>query len=159
MTEFNTQLTGKIGEHLVTAELARRNIFATPFSGNVPALDILAYANGVSAAIQVKTIRFDSWQFDIRRYLEIKSTTKRQVLVGINKKLDRKMFCIFVALGDELGKDEFYIFQMGWLQDYFLKTYKPRRLPQKIESFHCAIWKKDVKQHLGKWKVIERKFK
>jgi hypothetical protein len=158
MAKFDTQLTGKIGEHLVTAELARRGIFATPFSGNVPALDILAYANRISAAIQVKTMRQGAWQFDITKFLDIKITPTRQKLLGINTNLDRNMYCVLVALGDKLGEDRFYVIRMGWLQDYFLKTFKPRRLPQKVDSKHCAIWEKDVKRHLDKWGLIEKKF-
>ena len=47
-TGLSTKLTGQIGEHLVTAELGRLGIIATPFSGNVPDIDILAYANGAA---------------------------------------------------------------------------------------------------------------
>jgi hypothetical protein len=53
---LNSKLTGQICEHLVTAELGlgRRGIIATPFSGNVPDIDILAHANGITGHIQVK---------------------------------------------------------------------------------------------------------
>ena len=47
-TGLSTKLTGQIGEHLVTAELGRLGIIATPFSGNVPEIDILAFANNIS---------------------------------------------------------------------------------------------------------------
>ena len=40
-TGLSTKLTRQIGEHLVTAELGRQDIVATPFSGNVPNIDIL----------------------------------------------------------------------------------------------------------------------
>jgi len=48
---------------------------------------------------------------------------------------------------------------MGWLQDYFERTYKGRKPPKKIESFHCAIWKKQLKDYLDNWKIVEQKFK
>lgn len=73
---LSTQLTGKIGEHLVTAELARRGIMATPFSGNVPDIDILGFANRIAAPIQVKTIASDSWQFDINKFLNLEASAK-----------------------------------------------------------------------------------
>jgi hypothetical protein len=47
----------------------------------------------------------------------------------------------------------------GWLQDYFEKNYKGRKPPKNINSFHCAIWKKDMQQHKGNWKLIEQVFK
>jgi len=41
-TGLNNKLAKQTGEHLVCAELGRRKLIATPFSGNVPAFDILA---------------------------------------------------------------------------------------------------------------------
>jgi hypothetical protein len=158
-TGLNTQLTRQIGEHLVTAELGRLGIIATPFSGNVPGIDILALANGVSAPIQVKAINGDSWQFDIRSFLDVTMTEKSQKVIGPNQGLDRKIICVFVALGSTLSEDAFYVFRLGWLQDYFQSTYQERKPPKNIQSFHCAIWKPAMKPHLGKWSLIRRKFK
>lgn len=96
-TGLSSKLTGQIGEHLVTAELGRRGIIATPFAGNVPDIDILAYANGVTGHIQVKAINKDSWQFDIRRFLNVVLTDKGQIVKGKNKELDRRInlcFCL-----------------------------------------------------------------
>ena len=50
-----TQLSEQLSEHLVDAELARRGIVATPFSGNVPDIDILAFKSGKSIPVQVKS--------------------------------------------------------------------------------------------------------
>ena len=158
-TGLSTQLTGQIGEHLVTAELGRRGIIATPFAGNVPDIDILAHANGITGHIQVKAINKDSWQFDIRKFLNIKLTDKGQKVLGINKSLDRKIVCVFVSLGPELGEDKFFIFRWGWLQEYFFERYKGRKPPHNIKSFHCAIWVRDMGRHLNKWRLITNKFK
>ena len=54
MPNLNTQLSGQIGENIVVAELGRQKIIATSFAGNVPDIDILAYANGKSVPLQVK---------------------------------------------------------------------------------------------------------
>jgi len=157
-TGLSTQLTRQIGEHLVTAELGRRGIIATPFAGNVPDIDILAYANGISAHEQVKAINKDSWQFDIRKFLDVRLTKKGQKVLGLNKDCNRKIICIFVSVGKQLGDDEFYVFRYGWLQDYFQQGYSGRIPPKNIKSFHCAIWKKDLKKHLKKWEIIDKKF-
>lgn len=157
-TGASNQLTRQIGEHLVTAELGRRGIIATPFAGNVPNIDILAFANGVAVPIQVKAIRGDSWQFDIRTFLSVTESDKGQRVLGLNMALDRKIFCVFVALGSSAAEDEFYLFRLGWLQDYFKRTFRGRKPPKNIRSFHCAIWKRDVKKHLGQWRVVERRF-
>jgi len=158
-TGLSIQLTRQIGEHLVTAELGRRQIIATPFAGNVPDIDILAFANGIAAPIQVKAINKTSWQFDVRSFLDVTLTDKGQKVNGLKQDLDRKIICVFIAVGKNLGEDAFYIFQLGWLQDYFHNKYKGRQPPKNIKSFHCAIWKRDLEQHLGKWIVIEHKFK
>lgn len=158
-TGLSTKLTGQIGEHLITAELGRLGIIATPFSGNVPDIDILAYANGVTGHIQVKAMNGVSWQFDVRRFLNVTLTPTRQKVHGVNVDLDRKIICVFVALGEKLGEDKFYIFRMGWLQDYFKEIYKGRKPPHNINSFHCAIWEKNLGRHLNKWRLIKNKFK
>ena len=158
-TGLSTQLVGQVGEHLVTAELGRRGIIATPFAGNVPDIDILAFANGRTGHIQVKAIRGDSWQFDIRKFLDVDLLKTRQRVNGKNKALDRKILCIFVSLGEGLGDDEFYLFRWGWLQDHFFKTYKGRKLPKNIRSFHCAIWPKDMIRHKAKWRILEKQFR
>jgi hypothetical protein len=158
-TGLSSKLTGQIGEHLVTAELGRRGIIATPFSGNVPDIDILAHANGITGHIQVKAINKDSWQFDIRKFLDVELTERGQTVKGPRLDFDRKIICVFVSLGPILGEDKFYIFHQGWLQDYFYETYEGRKPPKNIKSFHCAIWERDMTQHLEKWKVITKKFK
>jgi len=158
-TGLSMKLTGQIGEHLVTAELGRLGIVATPFSGNVPDIDILAYANSVTGHIQVKAINGGSWQFDIRRFLDVELAEKGQRVLGLNTALDRKIICIFVVLGNSLGQEEFYVFRLGWLQDHFAKVFKPRRPPKKVKSFHCAIERGDVVRHKDKWGIITRKFK
>ena len=158
-TGLSTKLTGQIGEHLVTAELGRKGIIATPFSGNVPDIDILAHANGITGHIQVKAKNKDSWQFDVRKFLDVEITMQGQTVKGTNRDLDRKIICVFVSLGAELGEDKFYIFRQGWLQDYFAERYKSREPPKNINSFHCAIWERDMERHFDKWQIIKNKFK
>ena len=57
MKNYKTALKGIIGENLVTAELARRDIVASTLAGNIPDIDILAYKNGKTIPLQVKTQR------------------------------------------------------------------------------------------------------
>ena len=158
-TALSIQLTAKTGEHLVTAELARRGIMATPFSGNVPEIDILGYANHIAIPIQVKAINGISWQFDVKKFLDVKIFGSEQKVNGLNPHLKRDLSCIFVVLGERLADAEYYVFKYGWLQDYFRERYKGRRAPNNINSFHCAVWKKDMARHLGKWGIVERAFK
>ena len=42
MPRRRTDNIGRAGEHYVAAELNRRGAYASPFSGNVPGIDIVA---------------------------------------------------------------------------------------------------------------------
>ena len=55
-----TDTIGRAGEHYVAAELNRRGAYASPFSGNVPGIDIVATDSEQKRMvyIQVKTKRF-----------------------------------------------------------------------------------------------------
>ena len=64
-----TDRTGRAGEHYVAAELNRRGAYASPFSGNVPSIDIVATDGEKErmAYIQVKTKREGgNWQIGLQ---------------------------------------------------------------------------------------------
>ena len=70
MHKPDRQATGRAGEHYVAAELNRRGAYATPFSGNVPDMDIIATSTDGAriAFIQVKTKHPRSnWQVMLNR--------------------------------------------------------------------------------------------
>lgn len=76
---FKTQLAGQIGESLVVAELGRRGIVATAFAGNVPDIDILAYANDTIVYLKVKAWRTGSVHFNATRFIHIDFEGERQM--------------------------------------------------------------------------------
>ncbi len=64
-----TDTVGRAGEHYVAAELNRRGAYASPFSGNVPSIDIIATDGDrkLMAFIQVKTKRErGNWQIGLQ---------------------------------------------------------------------------------------------
>ena len=68
----DNKLAGQIGEYLVCAELGKRGLIATPFSGNVPAFDVLAADDLCrTVPIQVKASRNDNWPSDARDWMQI----------------------------------------------------------------------------------------
>lgn len=150
----DNQLTKQIGESLAVAELGRRKIIATSFAGNVPEIDLIGYANHLTVPFQVKAINGISWQFDIRKFLDIRLTPTRQIISSVNQEFNRSVICIFIIIGKETAADKYFIFEQGFLQDYFLKNYKCRRVPNNISSFHCAIWPKDLALFEDNWKLI-----
>src|SRR5690606_37713034 len=70
---FSNKLVGQTGEYLVAAELSRRGLIATTFTGNVPHYDIIAsHEIGRHVSVQVKASRGPSWHFgSITQYCDI----------------------------------------------------------------------------------------
>ena len=81
-TGRSNKLVGQTGEYLVAAELSRRGLIATTFTGNVPHYDVLASDEiGRYVSVQVKASRRSSWQFsDIRQFCEIQLAPKEGTL-------------------------------------------------------------------------------
>jgi len=109
-TGRSNKLVGQTGEYLVAAELSRRGLIATTFTGNVPHYDIIASdKSGRHVSVQVKASRSSSWQFgNISQYCDIKFDGKRQV-VGKQKSCPvLRLIVVFVRIADD-GDDCFYI--------------------------------------------------
>jgi len=81
-TGRSNKLVGQTGEYLVAAELSRRGLIATTFTGNVPHYDIIASdESGRHVSVQVKAGRNASWQFsNITQYCDIIFDGKRQII-------------------------------------------------------------------------------
>jgi hypothetical protein len=153
-TGRRTQLTRQIGEHLVAAELGRRGLIAAPFAGNVPLFDLLAAdEHGRSLPVQVKAINGPSWQFSITQFLEVAVVEGIQQVRGRVVLARPELICIFVLLR-EAGKDEFFIFRLCDLQEYFAKVYVGGARPRNPNSMHCAIWPNDLQQYKDNWNLV-----
>ncbi len=85
MKNFFSKLSGQIGEHLFVSDLGRNGIISTPFSGNVPEIDILAYKDGKSIPIQVKPIFNGTLRTKANAYLNIEFQGNKQIILGKNK--------------------------------------------------------------------------
>lgn len=109
-TGRNMQLTKQIGEYLVSAELCRRGLISTTFTGNVPGFDIIAINEKLKTIpIQVKTIASGSWQFDAKTFIEISISNETQTIKGKTILPNPDLICVFVRLKGQ-NEDEFYIF-------------------------------------------------
>lgn len=159
-TGQSMQLAKQIGEYLTAAELCRKGFVAATFSGNVPHYDILASdESGKKIAVQVKTIRGGSWQFDARKFVNIAMSGNKQVLGAKKKEPYPNLLCVFILL-DNYGSDKFYIFPWKELQDMKINGYKiwldkhGGERPRKPESFHSSINYKVLKKHEDIWDII-----
>ena len=157
-TGRDMQLTRQVGEHLVASKLGRMGYVATPFAGNVPMFDLLAAdVRGFAIPIQVKAINGPSWQFRADTFLNIEIVDDEQIVRGNTELLNPDLLCIFILLKDN-EDDEFFIFQLRDLQAHFIRTYKGGRRPRNPESFHCAIWPKDLAAFQNNWQLVAKQF-
>ncbi len=162
----NNKLAGQIGEYLVCAELGRRNLIATPFSGNVPAFDILAADELCrTVPIQVKASRSDNWPSDARNWMNISfdKETKVQKNLGRIKIKNRDLVYVFVAIAspDEKDpKDRFFILTKFQLQEICIKHYCAWmdgigwKRPRSPESYDCRFKIRDMEKYENKWELI-----
>ena len=162
-TGRSNQLVGQTGEYLVAAELSRRGLIATTFTGNVPHYDIIASDEaGRHVSVQVKAGRGVSWQFgDIRRYCELTFDGKRQAIGEPKPCPVRRLVVVFVKI-DEDGNDRFYILTWNRLRDFLIRQHKVYLQkhdgvrPQRWDSLHSAITEKALLRYREKWDTIEK---
>jgi len=162
-TGRSNKLVGQTGEYLVAAELSRRGLIATTFTGNVPDYDIIASdATGRHVSVQVKASRGRSWQFgDITRYCDIKFNGHRQVVGKAQPCPVRRLVVVFVTLGGERD-DRFYILTWQRLRDLlvrhhvaYLRKHGGTR-PKQWKSLHSGIVEQSLLPYRDRWKTIER---
>jgi len=158
----NMQLAKQIGEYLAAVELCRRGFISATFSGNVPHLDILASnVDGQKIAVQVKAIRGGSWQFNIKTFVDA------TVLDDGKQKLGKKtqtpypdLFCVFIVIGINYGKDQFYIFTWKELQEIMINKYQEwldkhgGKRPRKKDSYHAGLKPEHIYEYKNNWNIL-----
>jgi len=161
--DISKKLAGQIGEHLVVAELGRRGIVAAPFAGNVPDIDILAYANGLAVPIQVKSMRQLSGSVDAAKFLRIRFDGEHQVIDGVAEDIDRDLIYVLVQIGKTRREDRFFVLEQGALQDLILRNHSNvlqrfgGRRPKNWESTHCSYDPRDIVGSEENWALIALK--
>ena len=154
------QLTKQIGEYLVAAELCRRGLIATTFTGNVPDFDIIATNEGFETIpIQVKTIRGGAWQLDARKFVDIEIDNGIQRVIDKTSLSNPDLICVFVRLISQVD-DEFYIFRLKDIQEIIFEGYsqyltrKKGARPKNPNSTHTALKPGDLKIFKNNWGLI-----
>ena len=162
-TGRNMQLTRMAGKYLVCAELCRRGLLATTFTGNVPEFDILATDKDLQTIpIQVKGNAKGDWMLRADLFLNIDYNKEKKIQTIIGKKdfKNSKIIYIFVKLVDQ-GKDEFYILRLQDLQRIIFKNHNEYlqkhggRRPKNPESMHTAILSKHLSDYRDNWELLQ----
>ena len=164
---INNKLAGQIGEFLVCAELGRRGLIATPFSGNVPAFDVLVADDFCrTLPIQVKASRSDNWQSDARDWMDITldSETGVQTNHGAIQIINPNLIYVCVAIA-ELGKHHrFFILTKKDLQvacttfySEFMQKHAWRR-PKNPSCYENRYRIVDIAGFEDNWELISNRF-
>ena len=165
-TGLDNKLTGQIGEYLACAELGRRRLIATPFSGNVPDFDIVVISNDlVTIPIQVKTTNGGNWpsRADIWINIEIDHENKTQIDNGNSEVAfpDLIYICIALSEKDEHATDSFYILKKKELQEIVTRNYRKYmdghswKRPRNYKSLDCRYYKEDLEIYRNRWRIID----
>jgi|SRR5579862_2138999 len=168
-TGRKNKLAGQIGEFLVCAELGRRGLIATTFSGNVPTFDVLAADEHCNTLpIQVKASRGDSWTSDARTWMQITLDADSQVQINRGPQIieNPDLIYVHVAIAPLTGgKDQFFILTRRQLQEAATKRYsawmdaRGWRRPRTPESFDCRYWIEDLEPFRDNWNLITEKLR
>lgn len=159
----NNKLAGQIGEFLVCAELGRRGIIATPFSGNVPVFDILAIDDAYNPLpIQVKSTRTNNWPTDARNWmvLDLHPEERFQIYREPQKIENPDFIYVHVVIAGINGQDRFYILTKAQLQQVVIKRYSAWmdsigwRRPKNQESYECRYQVQDLEAYHDHWALI-----
>src|SRR5688572_18796328 len=108
---LKNKLAGQVAEYRVCAELARRELIATPFAGNVPTYDVLATdVNCRTVPIQVKATTGDNWRTDATKWMEINLAGGVQIFDGLKTIANPDLIYVCVAIASiGMGSDRFFI--------------------------------------------------
>lgn len=161
-TGRQTKLVGQTGEYLVAAELSRRGLIATTFTGNVPDYDIIASTEkGKHVSVQVKTSSGTKWQLgNISKFVDIQFEGHEQIVGYVHPSPVQNLVYVFVKLGD-YGSDRFFL--CTWLEfaqmlarghaEYLAKHDGVR--PKSWKSLHTAFSVNDISHFEDRWDLIE----
>jgi len=161
------QRTRQIGEYLVAAKLMENGWYATTFTGNLPLFDIIAINDkGETIKVQVKTIKTGFWQFDIKKFVEVRfdSASLTQEL-GENVKLPSDLYYVFVKIDSEdIMRSNFYVIPARDFQHYLVEGYRKwlhgigGKRPCNPKSTHCAVleWEmvENFKDSKDNWVIL-----
>jgi hypothetical protein len=167
-TGLANKLAGQTGEYLVCAELGRRGLIATTFTGNVPEYDLLVCDDSLNTVpIQVKTTRGDNWPSlaDIWLDLEIDDELKKQINKGPRKIRNPGLIYVCVALGKDRTGDRFFVCQKSDIQRACINSYSRWmdplgwKRPRNYKSLDNRYTINDLLSFEDNWGLIENRLK
>ncbi|MES2708246.1 MAG: hypothetical protein V4726_16755 [Verrucomicrobiota bacterium] len=162
-TGLTNKIAGQIGEYLTCAELGRRGLIATTFTGNVPEYDLIVCDDSLrTIPIQVKTSRSDNWPSNASLWLDIDidELQKKQINRGIRKIDHPSLIYVCVALGEKRSGDRFFICLKSDIQKICIDSYtrwmdpKNWMRPRNHKSFDNRYTISDLSSFEDNWSLV-----
>ena len=164
---LRNKLAGQVGEYLVCAELGRRGLIATSFTGNVPDFDlIVADSSLLTITIQVKTSRSDNWPTNARLWIdiEIDDEQKKQIDHGDREITNPALIyiCVNLAEANSLEIDRFFILTKRDLQIICAKNYREWiskydwKRPRNYKSLDNRYTISDLVPYENNWELLSK---
>lgn len=160
---LSNKLAGQIGEYLTCAELGRRGLIATTFTGNVPEFDLIVCDGDLrTIPIQVKTSRGDSWpsRADLWLNIEIDHTEKQQINRGPTQIDNPDLIYVCIALGAERKEDRFFVCEKSDIQQACIGSYtrwmdpKDWKRPRNYKSLDNRYAISDLLPFEDNWQLV-----
>ena len=150
------------------AELGRRGFIATPFSGNVPAFDVIATDELCrTVPIQVKASNHDNWPARAQDWMDIEldEETGIQHLRGAAEINNPQLIyvCISIAKPNSGSRDRFFILTKSDIQQACIHGYSVWmekhgwKRPRNTSSFDCRYFIPAIEQFEDNWDLIRRR--
>lgn len=166
--KVGNSLIGQVGEYLVCAELGRRGLVATSFTGNVPEFDLIVADESLrTLPVQVKTSRGHSWPTSASLWIdiEIDEAACKQIDHG-----DREIFnpdliyvCVLLADPDTQSRDRFFVLTKRDLQAICTQNYRDWmdkhnwRRPRNFRSLDNRYYERDLEPFAGNWSLFAKR--
>lgn len=159
----NNKIVGQTGEYLVAAELSRRGLICTTFTGNVPHYDLIASnESGMHLSVQVKASMRGSWHFShVTDFCEIEFLGDRQIVKDKKPCPIRGLVVVFVKV-DTDRNDEFYLLTWDDLRALITENHtaylaKHRGVrPKNPGSLHVSVRSEQLLPYRDNWAIVEK---
>ena len=164
---LSNKLAGQVGEYLVCAELGRRGLIATSFTGNVPEFDLVVADDKLTTIpIQVKTSRADNYPTKASLWIdiEIDHENKQQIDRGDLSIDNPALIYISVSLkkADSTERDRFFVLKKMDLQKICAANYRKWmdgldwKRPRNYQSLDNRYYLSDLEPYEDNWELLNQ---
>ncbi|SDN79808.1 hypothetical protein [Vreelandella arcis] len=164
---LSNKLAGQVGEFLVCAELGRRGLIATSFTGNVPEFDLIVADGSLKTLpVQVKTSRGHSWPTRASLWINVTIDEKGEKQIDHGDSdiphPDLIYVCVLLAAPGADQADRYFILLKRDLQAICARNYRDWmskhnwKRPKNFRSLDNRYYVTDLKPFENNWALFEQ---